>query len=196
MAARVALGFLLFAAVFFTLSRSKLVTYLLPALPPLAWLSAAAWTRVEGAWRRWAFAAQILMTPMALLLGRAALLDYARSQSGEPLARAIASAGDGPVRYEACYSPGSDYLLGRRSTLVSADGSETTSNYQLRYRHSLIARGIWTPIASAVDDSAPVAAGEPVTVRVRPANVAGPPASAWNVCFRDRRFVAYRRHAR
>ena len=34
-ASKLALGFVLFAAVFFTLSRSKLVTYLLPALPPL-----------------------------------------------------------------------------------------------------------------------------------------------------------------
>src|SRR5262245_35958943 len=161
-AARVALGFLLFAAVFFTLSRSKLVTYLLPAFPPLAWLSAEAWTRTPAGWTRWAFAAQILVTPMALLLGRPALMDYARSQSGEPLALAIASVGDGPVCYEACYSPGSDYLLGRRSTLVSADGRETTSNYQLRYRRSLIARGLWTPIASA-DDSVPAASGQPVT---------------------------------
>jgi 4-amino-4-deoxy-L-arabinose transferase-like glycosyltransferase len=43
---RVALGFVLFAVVFFTLSHSKLVTYLLPALPPLAWLAAEAWSDV------------------------------------------------------------------------------------------------------------------------------------------------------
>jgi 4-amino-4-deoxy-L-arabinose transferase-like glycosyltransferase len=42
-ASHAALGFLVFAVVFFTVSRSKLVTYLLPALPPLAWLAAEAW---------------------------------------------------------------------------------------------------------------------------------------------------------
>jgi len=42
--ARLGLGFVLFAAVFFTLSHSKLVTYLLPALPMLAWAAAERWS--------------------------------------------------------------------------------------------------------------------------------------------------------
>ncbi len=194
--ARVALGFLLFAAVFFSLSRSKLVTYLLPAIPPLAWLAAAAWTRFESAWRPWAFAAVLLFTPSVLLLGRPALVEYARSRSGAPLARAIAAADEGPVRYEACYSPGTDFLLGRRGLLVSADGRETTSNYQLRYRPTLIARGLWTPLAAAAaGDSTTAAARDPVALVVRPAHGAGPPPARWSECFRDRRFVAYRRPA-
>ena len=45
---KVALGFIVFAAVFFTLSRSKLVTYLLPVIPCMAWIAAEAW---ERAWR-------------------------------------------------------------------------------------------------------------------------------------------------
>lgn len=50
-ASRVALGFVLFAAVFFTLSRSKLVTYVLPALPMLAWIAAEAWSDARRAAR-------------------------------------------------------------------------------------------------------------------------------------------------
>ena len=42
---RAGLGFVLFAAVFFTFSHSKLVTYLLPALPMLAWTAAEALVR-------------------------------------------------------------------------------------------------------------------------------------------------------
>ncbi len=42
---RVAAGFLLFACVFFTLSHSKLVTYLLPVFPALAYVAAESWGR-------------------------------------------------------------------------------------------------------------------------------------------------------
>ncbi|MGH7731366.1 MAG: ArnT family glycosyltransferase, partial [Candidatus Eiseniibacteriota bacterium] len=103
-AARVALGFVLFAAIFFSISRSKLVTYLLPALPPLAWLGAAAWTRYVGPTRRWGLVALLIVTPLVLVVGHSGLLEHARSQSGEGLARAVVAAGGGPVRYEACYS--------------------------------------------------------------------------------------------
>ncbi len=245
--ARVALGFVLFAAVFFTLSRSKLVTYLLPALPPLAWLAAAAWSdprsqrragwilfgfylllaagceavryleyipgvlappAVLGVGRAMAlafaalallalfaslarrpglaFATALAFTPIVLVLGRPVLTAYAESQSGAPLARAIVATGGGPVRCEACYSPGTDHLLGRRATLVSADGRETTSNYQLRYRETLMARGLWTPRAAAAPD-------DPAAVVVRPARAAGAPPAGWSEIFRDRRFVAFRR---
>jgi 4-amino-4-deoxy-L-arabinose transferase-like glycosyltransferase len=64
---RVALGFVLFAAVFFTLSRSKLVTYLLPAVPALAWVAAEAW---DGA-RRAARGGIVLGVVLALLAAAA-----------------------------------------------------------------------------------------------------------------------------
>lgn len=48
---RAALGFVLLAAVFFTLSRSKLVTYLVPVLPMLAWVAAEAWADARRARR-------------------------------------------------------------------------------------------------------------------------------------------------
>lgn len=243
---RVALGFLLFAIVFFTLSRSKLTTYLLPAMPILAWLAAAAWSdprpqrragwilfgfylviaigceasryitwippapsaaaiasyrvlaiafgaaaalaAISAIFRRpgLAFAAALIFSPMLLVLGRPILLDYAESQSGAPLARAIAARGGGPVRYEHCYSPGTDYLLASPSTLVSADGHETTSNYQYRYRETLMARGLWMPRPAP-------APGERVRVVVRPASSADAPPEGWAEFFRDRRFAAYRR---
>jgi 4-amino-4-deoxy-L-arabinose transferase-like glycosyltransferase len=243
---RVALGFVLFALVFFTFSRSKLVTYLLPALPPLAWLAAAAWSdprpqrragwilfglfgllavafsstslsdrirpgpgdAVAAGYRAMAialgaaaalaaisaitrrtglaFIAALFFTPIVLGFGRPVFLDYATSQSGEPLARAIVASGGGPVRYEACYSPGTDFLLARGGSLVSEDGRETTSNYQLRYRQTLIARGLWTPRTTrAPDDRAAVV--------VRWAESTEVPLPGWSKIFRDRRFVAYRR---
>ena len=189
-AARVALGFVLFAAIFFTTSRSKLVTYLVPALPALAWLAAAAWTRYRGPARRWAFVAMLVFTPLVLVVGRPALLDYARSQSGAGLAEAVVAAGGGPVRFEACYSPGTDYLLGRRGALVDVSGAETTSNYQLRYRDALIARGLWIPIAAA-----DIAAVDTATVVVRSAKLDDPVPDGWREIHRDIRFVAYRRDA-
>jgi len=190
---RVALGFLLFAGVFFTLSRSKLVTYLLPAIPTLAWLAAAAWGRVGRPARRWGLVAVVLVTPLALLVGRPALLAYARSQSGAGLAEAIGGAGGGPVRYEACYSPGTDFLLGRRGDLIDVGGEATTSNYQLRYRETLVARGQWTPRLGPAGGAADSVADERVTVRVRAAARADAPPAGWREFHRDLRFVAYRR---
>jgi 4-amino-4-deoxy-L-arabinose transferase-like glycosyltransferase len=243
---RVALGFILFALVFFTLSRSKLVTYLLPALPAMAWLAAAAWSdprpQRRAGWIlfalfgllaagfeamryiNWvppgppaavlasyrpvaialgaaslvsgisaianrpsiAFVAALAFTPILLVMGRTVLLDDDATQSSAPLARAIAASGGGPVRYEACYSPGTDFLLGRVASLVSDDGRETTSNYQLRYRRTLIARGLWTPRSTPAPD-------DPAAVVVRPAGSTETPPPGWGEIFRDRRFVAYRR---
>ena len=186
--ARVALGFILFAAVFFTLSRSKLVTYLLPAIPALGWLAAAAWTRAGARARRWGFAAVVAVMPIAIVIGHVRLVAYARSQSGAPLAAAIAASGGGPVRYQSCYSPGTDFVLGRRATLAGVGGLEITSNYQHRYRDTLVARGMWTPRDPAGD-------GEPVSeaVVVRPAARAGEPPAGGVEIFRDRRFAAFRR---
>jgi len=210
---RIGLGFVLFAVVFFTLSRSKLVTYLLPALPMLAWTAAEGWSDAErmrrGAWGLtivfvalaasfalagfgpWlarvappfdgaglgakiiagcfgyvalrsaaaalgrpdrAFVGILLFTPVVLFGLGEPLLRYADSQSGQPLARSImATSPGGRVRYLWCYSPGTDYLLGRRSEVVSESGQEITSNYQVRYRATLVGRGQWTPLAAEPD---------------------------------------------
>jgi 4-amino-4-deoxy-L-arabinose transferase-like glycosyltransferase len=246
---RVGLGFVLFAVVFFSLSRSKLATYLLPALPMLAWLAAERWSdaaRVRScAWGLaivsalfalglalagfgpflttapppfdgFAFAAKLvaaclayvairsataalsrperalvgalLVTPLLLVAGGPGLLRYAATQSGEPLARSIAdTAPSGRVRYESCYSPGTDYLLGRRSALVSPLGRETTSNYQARYREALQRRGQWTPLAAPPDSA-------DADIVVRPARgAAAEPPAGYMPFFHDGRFVAYLR---
>ncbi len=243
---RAGLGFVLFAAVFFTLSHSKLVTYLLPALPMLAWTAAEAWSDAErarrGAWGLAAvflvlalvfgiagfgpflaragapfasgvFGAKILagcfayialrsvaaalgnpdrafigillFTPVLLLAAGKPLLEYAAAQSGEALANSIAvMAPAGTVRYVGCYSPGTDFRLGRRGELVSTTGHETTSNYQVRYRETLRARGQWTPL-----DAEPDSGRVPVVVwPARPASD-GPPGTM--PFFRDGRFAAF-----
>lgn len=252
---RAGLGFVLFAVVFFSLSHSKLVTYLLPALPMLAWTAAEAWSDAErvrrAAWGLaavfaalalasgiagfgpWlaragppldsaAFGAKIvaaclayvalrslaaalgrperafigilLFTPVVLFAAGEPLLRYAASQSGEPLARAItATAPGGFVRYEWCYSPGTDFRLGRRSALVSRRGDETTSTYQARYRATLVERGQWTPLAAAPDS-------DRVDVIVQPASRGAPggagpagavPPPGYMEFFRDGRFAAF-----
>ena len=243
---RVGLGFVLFAGVFFSFSHSKLVTYLLPALPMLAWTAAEAWSDAERARRAawgltavyvalalasgiagfgpwlgragapfdsFAFGAKIiaacfayvalrslaaalgrpdrafigilLFTPVVLFSLGEPLLRYAASQSGEPLARAInVTAPGGFVRYESCYSPGTDFRLGRRSALVSALGHETASTYQDRYRTTLVARGQWTPLSEAADS-------DRVDVIVRPARGSPAPPAGYMEFFRDGRFVAY-----
>jgi 4-amino-4-deoxy-L-arabinose transferase-like glycosyltransferase len=144
-ASRVALGFASFAAVFFTLSHSKLVTYLLPALPALAWLAAVAWCaglpagRIRGVRLGASLAISLALIGALLLVGR----NDAIAPSGALMARAVAAAGGPPIVYQRCYSPGTDFLLGRTSALVSQRGEETTSNYIARYRDSLVARGQW-----------------------------------------------------
>jgi 4-amino-4-deoxy-L-arabinose transferase-like glycosyltransferase len=254
-ASRVALGFILFAAFFFTISRSKLVTYLLPALPCLAWIAAAAWseagrsrrgavgvalvlaalaaallvfgrstawwgTRLDpavidggryaafrlaltvgawaavaaaGAWARRAWpplAACALFAPSVLVVAGPALSFHAATQSGAPLAAAIERVHPGArVRYENVYSPGTDFALGRTSSLVSELGHETTSNYQVFHRERLIARGSWTP--RAVPDPEEV-----VDVIVRSSRRAPEPVPpGWSPFFRDSRFIAYHRPA-
>jgi len=257
----VALGFIAFAAVFFTLSHSKLTTYLLPAMPPLAWLAASAWddarparaagvilavfylalavdcafihsvARLPGVLappavpgarpsmalafgapavfaglramaiafaafaalalaaaitgrRAPAFVASLAFLPIVATCGHPVMRAFAESQSGAPLARAITTTGGGAVRYERCYSPGTDFVLGRSSAILSDDGHETDSNYQYRYRATLTARGQWTP--------RPAPAGEAAVV-VRPASATEAPSGGWSECFRDHRFVAFRR---
>jgi 4-amino-4-deoxy-L-arabinose transferase-like glycosyltransferase len=244
----VALGFVLFAALFFTLSRSKLVTYLLPVFPPLAWIAAEAWVDPRGArrgawstavvyavlggaaWlasrtatvpgspelaaevrragpllaaafagaglvavlaaatrRTWvAFVAGLGFVPLIAIAAGRPLRGYAAAQSGAPLAGALASrAPDGKVRYERCYSPGTDFVLARVSEILDPGGRVTTSNYQLRYRARLIERGEWTVRSSPPepDDAA---------VIVRPARDAPPGAGGpGKELHRDARFVAY-----
>ncbi len=191
-ALRVALGFILFALLFFTFSRSKLVTYLLPAVPPLAFIAALAWReKSRRGGRAWpvAFASCVALIPLVLVLGRPALHAAAERESSEPLARAIAASGAASVRYERCYSPGADYLLDRRGALVAAKADQTTSVYQSRYREVLRARGHWTPVEVAP----PPAPGE-VLVRPVPDDRELPPGA--EAIHRGRRFTAYRIEAR
>jgi len=145
-AAGAGVGFMLFAAVFFTLSHSKLVTYLLPALPPLAWCAAATWAgpATSGA-RRLALVISLSLAPAAVIVAAWAgwLRDSPLLAGGAPLARAVIAAGSPALCYQRCYSPGTDFLLGRASPLVSTRGEEITSNYVVRYRDALMARGEW-----------------------------------------------------
>ena len=185
-AAKVGLGFVLFAAVFFSLSHSKLVTYLLPAFPPLAWAAAAMWNdRTSARFRRLALAAAVVTTLILVALGSVFTLDASDSPSGAALARAIAGGGDGAVQYEHCYSPGADFLLGRTSTLISAEGRETTSNYLIRYRTTLQARGLWKALERP-------RTGDRAPVLVRFENSKEAPPSGATEFHHDRVFVAYR----
>lgn len=181
-AGRVAAGFVLFAAVFFQSSHSKLVTYLLPAFPALAWWAAQSWHTSRRP--AWALAAVLAFTPLVLVGGVGPLTRLAGRTSGEGLARAIRAAGSPPVRYEDCYSPGTDFRLGRTSPVVSALGHPLTSNYAVRYRESLRARGLWT----LVDPSAPAPAAR-IVVR-EPSRETVPPPGARPI-FRDDRFIAW-----
>jgi 4-amino-4-deoxy-L-arabinose transferase-like glycosyltransferase len=182
-ASRVAAGFVLFATVFFSLSHSKLVTYLLPAVPALAWWAAEAWGRSARAFPRAMWAACAL-APVVLVCGSPLLSHLAGKQSGAGLAEAIRIAGNGTVVYEDCYSPGSDYLLGRTSSVVSATGGVLTSNYVVRYRDQLRSRGQWTLL-----DSLAAAPHADVLVRRRGALPGGP---AGERLFDDGRFSAFR----
>lgn len=251
-ASRVALAFILFSLVFFTLSRSKLVTYLLPVIPCMAWIAAEAWenawrsrragvgiaitlaivavaglvfgwnraawgTIIEphvieagmrstrllgiilgiaavvamaGAWTRrgaWPLIGALAFTPTVLLAAWPSLMEHADTQSGAPLARAVHDMGREPVvRYEYAYSPGTDFLLGRSSRLVSDLAYEFTSNYQIYYRDTLVQRGQWRP--------EPLAERAGVDVVVRPSRRDDlPPLTGWEPFFTDRRFTAYRK---
>src|SRR5262249_10399856 len=97
-AARVAAGFVLFAAGCFSLSRSQVLTYLLPAFPALAWWAAECWMRASRP--RWTWVAAWLGTPLLLVFGWPALQKAAAAASGAPLAHALAAAGVRSVRYE------------------------------------------------------------------------------------------------
>ena len=242
-AGRLAAGFVAFAVVFFTLSRSKLVTYLLPAIPAFAWWAAECWTgcrdtrragalltaflllsgagmgfvglrgagsellsgsllagalimgaiattlllplALAAAWLtrpRLALAVSCAWAPAVLLLAGAPLAGYVRGMSGAPLAEALRQAGARAVIYVNCYSPGTDFLLGRRGTIVSATGQEITSNYVARYRDPLRARGLWT----LVDPSAPLPPADAIVRPSHDAHSGFPPP--FHV---DRRFAAW-----
>jgi 4-amino-4-deoxy-L-arabinose transferase-like glycosyltransferase len=182
-AARLAAAHVLFAAVFFTFSRSKLVTYLLPAFPALAWWAAECWRATARP--RWAWAAVLLTTPALIAGSWPALARQANATSGAALAHALAAAGVASVRYEDCYSPGTDYLLARRSTVVSATGHPLTSNYAVRYRDTLRRRGQWPLVDS-------VALAPTADAIVREVRHAGEPPAHAHEIFRDTRFVAWR----
>jgi len=184
---RVAAGFVLFAAVFFALSRSQLVTYLLPAIPALAWWAGECWARARRP--AWLLAASLAFTPVLLVTGGRELFRQAERASGAPLARALRQAGSPPVTYDRCYSPGTDFLLGRRSAVVSRTGAELTSNYVLRYGEVLKRRGEWTLV-----DTLPVSRDDAAAARVIVVARGGtrqPPAGTR--IFEDRRFAAWLR---
>ncbi len=183
---RLAAGFVLFGALFFSLSHSKLVTYLLPAFPALAWWAAECWRR--AARPAWSFAAMLAFTPLVLIFGSAQLHEQADAASGAPLARALRAQAVTTVRYEDCYSPGTDFLLGQRSVVVSATGEPLTSNYALRYREVLRQRGQWTLVDSP-------AVAPPADAIVRAAGHAGATPEGFREIFRDTRFTAWRRMA-
>ena len=185
-ASRVAAGFALFGAGFFTLSHSKLVTYLVPAFPALAWWAAECWRR--AARPAWTLAATLALTPLVFAIGFGSIRNEATAASGAPLARALRATGAAAVRYEDCYSPGTDFLLGRRSTVVSASGDVLTSNYALRYRDTLRRRGLWTLVDSA-------AMAPPADAIVRASARAGAAPDGFRQVFRDARFTAWYRPA-
>lgn len=181
---QVAAGFVLFAAVFFSLSHSKLVTYLLPVVPAVAYVAAESWGR-----RAPRLPARLLvalaLAPLLLVGGAPWISDYMHRHSGAALADAIRASGGGDVRYEDCYSPGTDFLLDQRSAVVSATGAPLTSNYVVRYRELLGQRGQWrlypTPQAAP-----------PAAVIVRSTRNPAEPPPGGRLIFRDQRFTAWR----
>ncbi len=181
---RVAAGFLLFACVFFTLSHSKLVTYLLPVFPALAYVAAESW----GRRRRQLplpLLLSLLLTPLILVGGSPWLARYAQAHSGNALASAIRASGGGSVLYEGCYAPGTDFLLNRSSAVASVNGAPLTSNYILRYRDLLRHRGQWRLYATAADAPA-------VDIVVRSTRRTDAPPAGGSKFFEDRRFTAWR----
>jgi len=123
------------------------------------------------------------------LTGGRELFRQAERASGAPLARALRQAGSPPVTYDRCYSPGTDFLLGRRSAVVSRTGAELTSNYVLRYGEVLKRRGEWTLV-----DTLPVSRDDAAAARVIVVARGGtrqPPAGTR--IFEDRRFAAWLR---
>ena len=185
---RIALAFVLFAALFFTLSHSKLVTYLLPAFPALAWWAAECWGR-----RRPAAAAAARWRPCcwprrcwwaARRGSRAMRRDAVRRGAGgrnHPRRRRDSACTKiAIVRVPTTCS-------GRVSGVVSGDGHELTSNYVVRYRDHACAS------AACGGSCDSLAAAPRADWRVVPAARAaalratlGPPV------FLDRRFAAFR----
>ena len=182
---RTAAAFVLFASLFFTLSHSKLVTYLLPAFPALAWWAAECWGR-HGRDLPRPLLAGLLLAPALLVGGAPWLARYAETQSGAALAGQITRTGGGTVVYEDCYSPGTDYRLGRVSGVVSGDGHVLTSNYVVRYRTTLRARGQWRLYDSL---AAPPRADWRVVPAARATELRG---ALGEPVFLDPRFAAYR----
>jgi hypothetical protein len=124
-----------------------------------------------------------------LLGGYPWLLAAATDRSGAPLARALATQPAVSIGYEDCYSPGTDYLLGRSHPVRSALGHPVTSNYVIRYRDTLRVRGLWR-LRDAWPDGA-----EP-EVRVAESRRQPVPPEGYEEFHRDARFVAFRRRTR
>jgi hypothetical protein len=184
LAGRVAAGFLLFACVFFSFSHSKLVTYLLPVMPALAFLAAESWgMRAERFPRPLLYA--LLVTPVFVLAGSPWIAAYAEQHSGAALAQAVRASGGGTVLYEGCYAAGTDFLLDQSSAVASDTGGPLTSNYIVRYRDLLQQRGQWRLYATAS------AAPRP-DVLVRATRRSNPAPVGALLIFRDARYTAWR----
>ena len=181
---RVAAGFVMFAGVFFSLSHSKLVTYLLPVVPALAYIAAELWGQRGRSLPRPLLIA-LLFTPLVLVGGSPWLYGYVRGHSGAALADAIRSSGGGNVRYEDCYSPGTDFMLDRGSSVVSETGAPLTSNYIVRYHDLLSQRGQWRLYPTA-------AAAPPAAVIVRATKNPTAPPPGGRMIFQDARYTAWR----
>jgi hypothetical protein len=153
-------------------------------IPALAYVAAESWgraaTRLPGY-----LLIGLSFAPLVLVGGAVWIERYTQQHSGAALAQAIDASGGGAVRYEDCYSPGTDFLLDRVSTVVSASGSPLTSNYIVRYRELLTRRGLWRLHATA--STAP-----PAAVIVRSARNAAPPPPGGRLIFSDPRFKAWR----
>jgi 4-amino-4-deoxy-L-arabinose transferase-like glycosyltransferase len=183
--AQTAVGFMLFTLVFFTLSHSKLVTYVLPALPPMAWSAAAMWDAgVIGKLRGIALAIALLFTPALALSASWGFQEVLWMNSGVSLTRLVEAAGAPPTIYVRCYSPGTDYLLGRTSPLVSERGEELTSNYVVRYRNALENRHQWSPLDRLPPDF------EGLLIRSSRDSIDRPPGKG--IADFSRRFVLFR----
>jgi hypothetical protein len=113
----------------------------------MAWSAAAMWdTGVIGRLRGIALAITLLFTPALALSASRGFREVLWMNSGVSLTRLVEAAGAPPTIYVRCYSPGTDYLLGRTSPLVSERGEELTSNYVIRYRNALENRHQWSPL--------------------------------------------------
>jgi 4-amino-4-deoxy-L-arabinose transferase-like glycosyltransferase len=137
--------------VFFSLPASKLVGYILPALPPLAWLAAdgfALRAPSRAARRAWALIAALLA---ALSVATVAVLAFEATGSSRPLAQALAQqrrAGE-PVLAIDSYPFDLAFYAGLREPLVVVgDWSDPQLRQRDDWRKELADAGDFAPAAT------------------------------------------------